>query len=511
MTQRTLTPIFAVAALALGIVSIGLPAAWDFPHVDRETFCLPEAQVGLWGGFVFINFDPQCEPLDSYLECLPEHFKNFPLEDRYKAVHGGKVLPCNWKLAQEAFMEGFHIASTHPQSVEYTADTNTQYDVFEGRHVNRFIMPEGVASPALGDYPQQKIVDAMQRDMPFYGNKPIQLAEGESARERIADHARARFSKSSGRDFSKLSTSEAIDLIQYFLFPNLGPWAGMATPLVYRFRPHGDNPEECIMEIMMLFAKNADGTTDLNGTLLNVASAYQATQDPAEKAAIASAAFGKSWTEMVDVLDKSRSTIAELQGLSLGVTEADIRRLEDYKKARAGLSQATGDVKLGIGRQVIQGVTYEMTQLAGATRVVTSTLTGNFGDAWDTLSGKTIKAKSAFASTSADIRGRLVASALQAAFGFDAMGRSIELASVKAARAAQAFAGLFDTQTTAISAQVRFKDAVAGLSELQTQAAGRASKYADAQDNVAAALGDQSRAAADGARRIADVLWTPPV
>ena len=239
----------------------GLPCAWDFPQVDRAKFNLPEAQVGIWAGFVFINFDPLCEPLDSYLECLPEHFKAFGLEDRYKAVHGGKVLPCNWKLAQEAFMEGFHIAATHPQSVEYTADTNTQYDVFDGRHVNRFVMPEGVASPALGDYPQQKILAAIQRDIGFYANKgPLELAEGETARERMADHARARFSKSSGRDFSNLSTSEAVDLIQYFLFPNLGPWAGMATPLVYRFRPNGDNPEECIMEIMMLFAKNPDGS-----------------------------------------------------------------------------------------------------------------------------------------------------------------------------------------------------------------------------------------------------------
>ena len=57
-----------------------------------------------------------------------------------------------------------------------------------------------------------------------------------------------------------MSDSEALDLIQYTLFPNLGPWAGMATPLVYRFRPHGDNPHESIMEIMMLFAKNADGS-----------------------------------------------------------------------------------------------------------------------------------------------------------------------------------------------------------------------------------------------------------
>ena len=238
----------------------GLPCAWDFPQIEREKFCLPQARVGLWAGFVFINFELEGESLESYLECLPEHFKAFKLEDRYKAVHGGKVLPCNWKLAQEAFMEGFHVAATHPQSVEYTADTNTQYDVFDGRHVNRFIMPEGVASPALGEsYPQQKIVDAMRRDMSFYAKAP-DLAEGESARERMADHARARFSKSTGRDFSELSTSEALDLIQYQLFPNLGPWAGHATPLVYRFRPHGDNPEECVMEIMMLFAKAPDGS-----------------------------------------------------------------------------------------------------------------------------------------------------------------------------------------------------------------------------------------------------------
>ena len=59
---------------------------------------------------------------------------------------------------------------------------------------------------------------------------------------------------------SKLSDCESVDLIQYLLFPNLSPWAGQATPLVYRFRPNGDNPEESIMEIMMLFAKAPDGS-----------------------------------------------------------------------------------------------------------------------------------------------------------------------------------------------------------------------------------------------------------
>ena len=239
----------------------GIPCAWDFPQIDRAKFHLPQVQVGLWGGFIFINFDPHCEPLESYMEVLPEHFKAFKLEDRWKAVHGAKIMPCNWKLAQEAFMEGFHIASTHPQTVAYTGDTNTQYDVFEpGRHVSRFIMLEGVASPALGDYPQQQIVADMQRDIGFYANKTITVGPEETARAKLAEHARTRLSKATQCDHSALSDSESVDLIQYLLFPNLSPWGGLATPLVYRFRPHGDNPEESIMEIMLLFPKAPDGS-----------------------------------------------------------------------------------------------------------------------------------------------------------------------------------------------------------------------------------------------------------
>ena len=238
----------------------GVPCAWDFPQLDRRQMNLPQAQVGTWGGFVFINFDPDCESLTSYLEVLPEHFKAFGLENRYKAVHGSKVMPCNWKLAQEAFMEGYHVASTHPQTIGYTGDTNTQYDVFPGRHVSRFIMPEGVASPALGAVPEQKIVDDIQRDIGFYRGREITVQPGETARARLAAVARERLSKAAKQDFSQLSDSESVDLIQYFLFPNLSPWAGLATPLVYRFRPHGDNPEESIMEIMLLFPKAPDGS-----------------------------------------------------------------------------------------------------------------------------------------------------------------------------------------------------------------------------------------------------------
>ena len=57
-----------------------------------------------------------------------------------------------------------------------------------------------------------------------------------------------------------LSDAEALDLIEYLLFPNMVPWGGQALPIVYRFRPNGNDPDSHLMEIMFLFAKAADGS-----------------------------------------------------------------------------------------------------------------------------------------------------------------------------------------------------------------------------------------------------------
>ena len=78
-----------------------IPCRWDFPHVEDDEFGLTEIPSGIWGGFVFINFDKDCEPLDDFLEVLPEHFKNWGLEDRYVAIHTYKELPGNWKMCME--------------------------------------------------------------------------------------------------------------------------------------------------------------------------------------------------------------------------------------------------------------------------------------------------------------------------------------------------------------------------------------------------------------------------
>jgi len=139
-----------------------VPAGWDFPHVYErvDEFFLPEVKVGTWGGFVFINMDPNCEPLESFIGDLGKHFERWPLEKRYKQAHVAKIIACNWKVAQEAFMEAFHVVATHPQLLAGIGDANSQYDVFG--NFSRAITPNGTPSPHISWEPtQQQMFDAM--------------------------------------------------------------------------------------------------------------------------------------------------------------------------------------------------------------------------------------------------------------------------------------------------------------------------------------------------------------
>ena len=226
-----------------------IPCAWDFPHIDQAAFCLPEARTGTWGGFVFVNLDTDAAPLDEYLELLPSHFRDWPLEDRYATAHVVRVLPCNWKVALEAFMESYHTVAVHPQLLRTTADTMTEYDVYpDSAHVSRMITPVGMASEhvdrAVSD---DEILGAMFMTK----GADTSLPEGASARDVLAERSRELLASRAGRDFA-ITDVEAVDAIEYFVFPNFMPWPSFTTPLVYRFRPQGNDPESSVMDVMLL-------------------------------------------------------------------------------------------------------------------------------------------------------------------------------------------------------------------------------------------------------------------
>jgi phenylpropionate dioxygenase-like ring-hydroxylating dioxygenase large terminal subunit len=228
----------------------GMPCPWDFPHVEASSFCLPEARVGTWGGFVFVTVDSAAPSLEDYLEILPEHFASWDLGDRYLAAHVVRVVPCNWKVALEAFIESYHTVAVHPQLLKTSGDTQTQYDVYEGvRHVNRMITPVGIASEHLeAGVAEQDILDAMF----LTKDDAAVVPDGGSARQVLADRTRRQLAERTGGDYSSITDCEALDAIEYFVFPNFVPWAGYTTPLVYRFRPHDDDHSSAVMDVMLL-------------------------------------------------------------------------------------------------------------------------------------------------------------------------------------------------------------------------------------------------------------------
>ncbi|MWA03213.1 Rieske 2Fe-2S domain-containing protein [Actinomadura sp. LD22] len=223
-----------------------IPAPWEFPHIDRENFRLPEVSVGTWAGFVFINPDPDAEPLEDYLGDLIGHFAKWDLENRYVEAHVSKILRCNWKVAQEAFMECWHAAATHPQTVPYAAFGACQVDVYD--NFARFITPSEVVGPMIPWDPSTEDMLRATMDVRLDEPLPVRLGPGETARSFISENTREKWRGFLGDRIEEWADCELVDNFTYTVFPNMMPWGGVHK-LCYRFRPNGDDHRSCIMDV----------------------------------------------------------------------------------------------------------------------------------------------------------------------------------------------------------------------------------------------------------------------
>ena len=209
-----------------------ITAEWDFPGVREEVGQLPQAKVATWGGFVFINPDPDSVSFEEYAgpEML-EHYSKIKLENRYKQADVVKVIRANWKVVQEAFLEGYHSLATHPQLLLAGGDlADLRFDVFGnwGRlgHVG-----------ASGSSPHRGIIQTKEATLESY--------------RMMADFNREYLRGLIGDEVEQFSDAELNEQTFNNLFPNFSPWGGWGR-IVYRFRPNGENPDECLMQAMLL-------------------------------------------------------------------------------------------------------------------------------------------------------------------------------------------------------------------------------------------------------------------
>lgn len=226
-----------------------IPSADNFPHVDKSKFRLPEVKVGRWGGYVFINPDPSAEPLETYLGEMPKHFAKLPHDNRVKTLHIAKVFPCNWKTLQEAFMENWHVTTTHPQFAKQSGERCSQQEAWG--NFSRGILGQCTTSDMVADTPsEQQIYEAM---FGTWDDGPglEALPEGMRARQAFAEKSRAMLRPVWGDIVDRLCDAEMIDVVYFTLFPNFNPF-GLLNPIVYLFRPHGDDHTKSVMEMMLV-------------------------------------------------------------------------------------------------------------------------------------------------------------------------------------------------------------------------------------------------------------------
>jgi nitrite reductase/ring-hydroxylating ferredoxin subunit len=225
-----------------------IPADWDFPQIDQNNFDLPEIPVATWAGFIFINPDQNCAPFEEHIKDLAPQFERWSLENLYISSHTAKIMPCNWKIAQEAFCEAYHVNGTHPQILRSLGDVNSQVDIWD--NCARVVTPGVTHSPLLEyEVSNEDMLRAMM-DLEHDADTP-QIPEGMRPREFMANISRENLRPIAGERVDLYCDAELLDSIDYTLFPNFHPW-GAFNGICYRFRPNGNDHRSAIMECIML-------------------------------------------------------------------------------------------------------------------------------------------------------------------------------------------------------------------------------------------------------------------
>jgi phenylpropionate dioxygenase-like ring-hydroxylating dioxygenase large terminal subunit len=236
---------------------------------------LPRVKVDTWGGWVWINMDPDCAPLLDYLDPLRSLIDAFEFDKmRYRWRLWG-VFDCNWKVAIEAFIEAYHVEGTHPQLVSYadfytwseadglhshkgfrekkpelnTLESNTYFRPGKGNDVRASIAKmQHQIYETVNASTTKTFVDAAARLVD-------ELPENATARE-VTAHWLASAKRDDAARGVVWPTIAPEHLAKCgnscHLFPNLAIGYGFTFALCYRARPYGVDPNKCIFEAYVI-------------------------------------------------------------------------------------------------------------------------------------------------------------------------------------------------------------------------------------------------------------------
>jgi phenylpropionate dioxygenase-like ring-hydroxylating dioxygenase large terminal subunit len=237
--------------------------------LDPEDLQLRECLVEVWAGMVWINMDLEAPPLMDHLSPIVSTLHWEAVENMRVKWWKQVIVNANWKIAEEAFMESYHLMHTHPQlilggdeeeegvrhneALDYTAYAHGHgrfspngKPVYDDMDFEKFLKLAHLISEGLDGIIEERDLHVMEA----LRNKiaPDDPTFIEQARSAVYEHAQ-------GAGIPLVQPSEEIMKQaggELFIFPHFLIVVNLGNAILHRSRPYNDDPEWSLFDTWTL-------------------------------------------------------------------------------------------------------------------------------------------------------------------------------------------------------------------------------------------------------------------
>ena len=235
--------------------------------VEKSEVDLPEVAVGLKWGFVWINFDLNGIPFEEHFRGIEDALNPNGFDKMHVKWWHQIEFEANWKIAQEAFFEGYHVMQAHPEMALFQRDDD--YNAMALRYTSNEALGHTWMSPAAGTRTMgEHIFDARGSKSAaeyFHASITTMWEGGRSnataQQAAIADELLntvphdqffAEFYKRVYADAAARNVPippQVPEMTGHWTsFPNFTGVVKLGCSLTYRSRPHPTDPNKCIYD-----------------------------------------------------------------------------------------------------------------------------------------------------------------------------------------------------------------------------------------------------------------------
>jgi phenylpropionate dioxygenase-like ring-hydroxylating dioxygenase large terminal subunit len=226
---------------------VSRPGTFSKDNLQPGDIDLTPVRCEVWGGMVWINFDDAAPPLRECIEPFATTMDAWHLDLMRAEWWSAFRLPVNWKLAEEAFLEQYHVLETH-QQLRIPGRYPSKNGTFDPKEFVRselqylHTMSEGMAGMVHAK--DVKIAERLKTK-----KLPADPMEARAAWDRNLNDAVVAWHRKQGTvmpDLNELQANGQGDSMAY-CFPHVFVLPMYSSASLYRFRPVA--PEETLMEI----------------------------------------------------------------------------------------------------------------------------------------------------------------------------------------------------------------------------------------------------------------------